>query len=93
MTDEYPKGQTPLTPRERRYSYAVWGAWLGAFLALEFLGWKSKKAPWRTLSETSWALEGRWKLLKILADGGLEVLKTHIINPYWPGNGPPGGYT
>lgn len=87
MTDV---GKRELTTRERRWSIGVWSSWLGLFLLLELLGWKSRRAPWRTLSETAWDAGDHVPAMKMLLDGGLEVLQSHIRDPYWPGKPPAG---
>jgi hypothetical protein len=60
-----------------RSSYLVWAGWLVAFLLIELpaaFGW----TPWRTLSETSWALEDWWEPTRIILEVFLAVLLLHI---------------
>jgi hypothetical protein len=55
----------------------VWGGWLLLFLLLELpaaFGW----APWRTLSETSWFVEGWWEPVRLILEVFLAVLLLHI---------------
>jgi len=59
-------------------SYAVWGIWFAAFIALELLA-VFHVAPWKTLSSTAWDLQVRWEWLTVPILAGLSVLLGHIV--------------
>lgn len=63
------------------WSYVVYGLWFLAWVILEVLGWKRGKTrvPWKTLSETSWALEKRFTFLRLAFLAGLVILAVHIV--------------
>ena len=65
-------------------SYAIWGAWMGAFAALElpaaFVG--GGHIPWLTLSSTTHDLVKRSSgVAAIFIVGGLAVLTVHLVSP------------
>jgi hypothetical protein len=60
-----------------RASLAAWGGWLLLFLLLE-LPAAFGLTPWRTLSETSWFVEGWWEPVRLILEVFLAVLLLHI---------------
>ena len=71
------------------WSYIVYGIWFLIWVVLELLGWKRKRTgvPWKTLSETGWALEKRFTWVRLLFFAGLCILTAHIVFGF-PGGTP-----